>query len=60
MFHTWLLIPRLGMVGLIKLKEPIMIGSFCVIDKIMATVILRYDKMYCFYYNKDDMKDKLL
>lgn len=35
------------MVGVIKLKEPIMIGSFCVIDKIMATVILKYGKMYC-------------
>ena len=56
----WLLIPWLGIVRLIKLTEPRMIGSFGVIDKIMGTLMLKYDKMYCFCYNKDDMKDKLL
>lgn len=25
-----------------------------------ATIILKYDKIYCFCYNKDDMNDKLL
>jgi hypothetical protein len=50
----WINVPHMaantmtGMVGVIKLKEPIMIGSFCVIDKIMAPFFF-----FFFFFFKD-------
>lgn len=52
MFYTWLLIPWLGMVGVLKLKEPIMIGSFCVIDRIMLLSFLNMIKYIAFATTK--------